>query len=506
MGRRGDRFSPGPGPGLGRGSRPDRFDHGLKRPSGFYPVGRAQRLGEPVYPSVLERWDKEQGWTSWRSGMTLAFTQLFNSTSQYLPARVLRYGGLVDQGGYTANPALLVAFPSRTSPEGRWTVCVRPRGSDITGEALGEAVQREVFYGVDGSIPLRLLEVDISRTWRPGTKAAASSLIGELVEDSAISASAVLEQDDEALILLCVAAYPEEGRLVFDGSRRWRRVLQANGRRVLREEKVSPRDPLPRFRAERHLCQSLALSCNCPAFLGVEYARLRHGALLGSQALFPARGPESGVSGQVLPPDLATMLLTPPAAPSRGVDGLEGVARRFFRLNWQRLPSAACKHVHAVRFAIGCPIEEPSEYVTLASDYWDGLRGQGTIDELQAPLALDRFVNGLNRTAQLDQAWGELSSTMAAGSIGDAFGVVPGRLEVLAAQTLSTLAPGAEPVVRFNEEWATAEPRAAEEAVAGDVWVGRGTGAVALPYIAAGEVLDEPFYRHDPGAAIPIYP
>jgi hypothetical protein len=502
VGRGGDRFAPAGAGRLGNFGKPDRFDRRLQPDTGVYPrKGKGLGVvGEASYPDLLAQLDRNNSYASWRMGMGLPFNQLLRDRRQFLPVQVLDRPSWAPQEGWGYRDALLVYFPSKGSPEGRWTVTVKPRGSDIAPLPLAANAQWEVFSSAEDGRTLRVLEVNVGATWGTSALIAASGLIGELVEDSGIGPDAVVDEDG-TLQLLCIGVYPEQGVMLFDGTQCWRRQALSDGRRVLRREVVPDGEPVPRFRVGRHLCQATTLSCNCPQYLGVEYARLRPNEPLGTQALFPTRGPAS--HGVLRPAaNLAEELLAVTESELRRPDPLEGVARRFFNLSWQRLPEAGCKHIHAVRFSLGCPLEEPSDFISLASDYWDGVKGMASIEELRAPLASPRFVSQLRSTLLNEDAYAGLSSTMKAGSVGDAYSIVPGRL-VLAPQQVNTILVEDvdSPFRRFNAQQATAEAQAAEEAVLGDLWVGRGTQAYNYIYEAPGVVLDEPFVTNGTAVA-----
>lgn len=482
MPRRGGDHFDGP-----RQRPPDRFDRPLRRAGGTY-ARKPRKPGEPVggsYPDLLEHWDRTQDWTPWRRGMALAYNSLFRNQQQFQPVTVLHLPAFRPRDAWRAASALICTLPSKDSPEGRWTVTVKPRGTEISPQRLGGAVQRITFNTAEAELPERLLVVDVSGAWGAGSLDAASSLIGELVEDTASSATEVVDEDEEAVILMCVAVYPEQGLMAFDATRRWRRLRRPNGSAVLRMEPI-PADQIVYFRSGRHLTQSTTVSCNCPSSLGLEYAVLRDGHALGSQRTSPRLNPESLSSEG--PPDL-----------------MEGVARRIFPLDWRREPTALCKHSHAVRFVLGCPIEEPTGHPSPASDYWDGLAGMLDVDELRAPLAHPRFVEAMNRRMLLEVGYARLDSTLLVGSVGDAFGVVPDRLRLAPVQ-VSAVALEEESVrQRFNLQLPTSRPEEAEEAVFGDVWAGRGTTVIAKPYIRSGEVLDAPFVEDLQGELKPVY-
>lgn len=501
-GRGGDRFSPsGAQQRLGQFGRPDRFDVRPRPDTGVYPrKGRGLGVaGEAAFPDLLAQADRTSGYQAWRLGMKLAFNGLVRDARQYLPVQVMDRPAFAPQEGWRYRDALLVVFPSRGSPDGRWTVAVKPKGADISPLPLADNSQKEVVTAAEDGRTLRLLQVDVGATWGKDSLLVASSLIGELVEDTGLD-PANADDENEAVILLCVGVYPEQGVMLFDGTQLWWRERLASGRRILRRRDIAANEAVPQFRSGRHLCSSTALSCNCPQSLGIEYARLRPGERLGGQGLFPTRGPE-GESAMRAPHNLAEEILGMPPPPVRQDDPLEGVARRFFSLSWQRTPEVACKHCHAVRFAMGCPIEEPSDYMTLASDYWDGMKAMAGIEELQAPLSSPRFLRELRRTLLNEDAFAGLSSTMTSGCVGDVYGVTPGRL-VLDPRQVNAIAISDETSSfrRFNEQLATTEPQQGESAVLGDLWLGRGTQSDSHLYELPGVVMDEPFYTNGTAA------
>lgn len=480
MARRGGNRFDGP-----RARPPDRFDRPLRRAGGAH-APRARRPGDPVggsYPDLLEHWDRTQTWTPWRRGMALAFNSLLRDRRQFQAATVLHLPAFQPQRAWRAASALLCIFPSSGSPEGRWTVTVKPRGTEISPRPLRGAEQRLVVNAQDSQLPERLLVVDVTGAWEPGALASASTLIGELVEDTAVSATAVTDENDEAVILMCVAVYPELGQMVFDATRRWRRFTSERGSVQLREEAIEA-PAVPYFRSGRHLTQSTTLSCNCPSALGLEYALLRPGSALGSQRNWPRGAPESLEAGG---------------------DLMEGVARRIFRLDWRRDPLNLCKHAHAARFALGCPVAEPDGVPSPASDYWDGLHGMLDVEELRAPLAHPRFLEAMNRRTLLDLAWARLDSTLLVGSVGDAFGVVPDRLQLVSEQVSASELEETNTRRRFNLQVPLATPEQGEEAVFGDVWAGRGTAVIAKPYVRSAEVLDAPFVEDLRGELQAVY-
>lgn len=503
MGRGGDRFAPAGGNRLGRFSQPDRFDRGQPASSGIYPR-RGKGLGvagEAAYPDLLSQLDRTSGYQAWRAGMRLAFNGLIQDRRQFLPVQVLDRPAFAPQEGWRYTDALLVFFPSKKSPDGRWTVTVKPKGGiDVSPLPVHEHHQRELITTAEDGRQLRLLQVDVGATWGKDALQAASGLIGELVEDTAVETDRI-HDEDESVILLCVGVYPDEGIMLFDATQLWWRETLASGRRILRRRDVPLDEPAPRFRPGRHLCQSTTLACNCPQALGLEYARLRPGQLLGGQALYPTRAP--GSRDETRPPhNLSEEVLGVPPPVARQDDPMEGVARRFFNLSWQRLPETSCKHIHAVRFALGVPLEEPADHMSLAADYWDGIKTMASLEELRAPLASPRFIASLRSTLLNEDAYADLSGTMTTGSVGDAFGIVPGQLVLDPRQVNGTAIPDpASSFRRFNQQRVAADPQDDDGAVLGDLWAGRGTQVDSHLYDGQGQLQQEPYYTN--GTAVP---
>jgi hypothetical protein len=504
VGRRGDGFGSSGrfDQGFSRFSRPDRLDVGSAQPSGVYPrKGRGYgQIGEAAYPDLFRHWNQQGRWASWRRGMELAFTQLNRDTSQFQSIEVLSLPEFSPQDGFIARRSLAIGFPSRLSPEGRWTTVIKPRGTEIAPVPIGANAQFDVTATSDDGQVAPLLVVQLPGCWQPGALAAGSGLIGELVEDSAISATALDPDPSDGIALLCVAVYQDDGLMVFDGSQFWQRQRQRDGSLLLRHIIQTPEDPPLRFRVGRHLTQSTVVSCNCPAHLGVAYGRLRPDTPLGSQGLFPQRGP-GGASDLQLPLRDAIDAILRQEPEKRPVDAMEGAARRFALLDWRRLPEEACKHCHAARFALGAPTAEPSDVpVMLGSDAPLPSGELLPYEEFNAPLASAGFIERLNRQAFDAEAWKGLASTITTGAVGDAWTVTVERIGLPPNQIDGTFPGNCAP--RFSQQQLTAEPQAAEDSLLGDVWAGRLTQAYSYPYLAPGELLDQPFYL--PSAEPPL--
>lgn len=490
----------------------DRLDRGRSFSSSIYPRrGKGYGVqGEAAYPDLLDHWDRLAGWQCWRKGMGLARSQLIGAAERWTAVEVLHRDSYAAAPTWRHSALLLAGFTSRQSPEGRWTVAVQPRGTEITPEPVGEQ-QREFWYQFPDEPerpPLRLLEVRFQAAL-DGSAALHFSrmLIGEVLEDSAISAQDLAEDPVDGVGLLCVAVHEDEGVVYFDASRLWRRERLRDGRLQLRQEAIPAEAPLPQFRPERHLTQALTISCNCPSHLGIEFAKLRAGEALGGQNLFPQRAP-SGLSG-------------PQRAAGEGMP--EGVRRRFAELPWERIPGRECKHCHAVRWALGCPMAEPNDMPSPDSDYWRDLAVMARLEDAVGPMDQPWFLERLQANLLDEQALSMLDATLLAACVGDAVGVVPQRVPLAAVQLRNGPTPQSTPlitapllasrhpsaadvgasaalgVLRINEQHPSRDPQEDQDAVFGDWWIGRGTATEILAFDGPAQVVKGAAIRPLPG-------
>lgn len=494
---------PWTGRGIGGRRQGDRVDLGIPLKGSVHPrkgEGWGQQ-GEAVYPDLLSHWDRLSGWRSWRLGMGLARSQLAGVAERWSGLDALRRDGFTRQYAWRRVPLLLAGITSRQSPEGRWTVAVQPRGT-LTAYHPTPADQSEFWYSYPDQperAPLRLLQLDYTNAPLPSENDPGlhlnRMLIGEVLEDSALSPSSLAEDPTDGIGMLCVAVNEERRLAYFDATRIWRRERTADGRLVLREVAIGPDAPLPRFRSDRHLTQAMTLSCNCPSHLGLEYGRLLDGGRLGSQALFPQRSPSA-----------LAELADGTGAPE------EGVSRRFAALPWDRIPGRECKHCHAVRWTMGCPMAEPTDMLSLDSDYWRDLGVMERMEEGQSAMNQPHFLDRLRANLLDEQAFSLLDVPLLAACTGDAVGVVPQRVplfsDLVAAAAESELGLGGlktalstsagvdpfavfEPGVfaygvfalteaRINEQRQVFRPEDDEAAIFGDWWVGRSTSQLVL--------------------------
>jgi hypothetical protein len=501
MGRSGDRIGNLSGNLSGNiGRRPvaDRFDIGRPFSSSVYPrKGKGYGIqGEAAYPDLLDHWDRLASWQSWRKGMSLARTQLIGAAERWSAIEVLHRDSYAVSPTWRTSQLLLAGFTSDQSPEGRWTVAIQPRGTEITARPIGRQ-QSEAWYTFPDQPelpPLRMLRIDFKAT---PTSAAVlhfnRMLIGEVLEDSAISAKDLAEDPADGIGLLCIAVHEREGLVYFDATRCWRRERTADGRLITREISIPADAPLPTFRPERHLTQTLTVSCNCPSHLGLEFVRLRSGEQLGGQNLFPQRAP-SGLSG-------------PRRAPGEGTP--EGVRRRFAELPWDRIPGRECKHCHAVRWALGCPMAEPTDMPSPDSTYWRELSVMAELEDMAGPMNQPWFLDRLRENLLDEQALSMLDATLLAACVGDAVGIVPQRVPLIPVQLAAAggspygavaaaggrLQQAAGPVpygslgvLRINEQHPTTTPEDDLDAVFGDWWIGRGTATEVLAFDGPAQV------------------
>jgi hypothetical protein len=469
MGRRGDNLLGG----LGRTAsfaadlgRKDSFGRGRPQASGVYPrKGRGYgQIGEAAFPDLLRHYDMQQRWSSWRAGFALASSGLVGAAERFTAVQVTSQNPFNAAAGFQKTVTLMAGFSSPDSPEGRWLVTFKERGQFIAPGDLNGVTQRHVLLP-DPEDPkgerLRLVLELKYPPERAAELASALSLVGELVEDTAVSATSLDADKTAGLGLLCMAVHIPTATLYFDASRYWTREYTKDGRLVSVAHTVGPYDPGPAFRPWMHLTQGLTMSCNCPAFIGAVFARLRAGEKLGGQMLFPQQGGEEEM------PEIGTHVASSD----------EGVQRRFRSLGWARTPEDGCKHCHAVRWALGCPTKEPPDMLTLANEYWSSLKAMGQFEGMQPPMVQPRFIEQLRLNLLDERAFSDLDATLLATSVGDAYGVVPERMEL----TLQQQKPGTTgrffiPVhERFHRQHHSEHPGEDPDAMVGDWWVGRGT-------------------------------
>jgi hypothetical protein len=430
------------GPRLDRGLRLAPVDRPLKQGSAGSSSRRRDGPGGTYYPTVLEAYNRDSDYKRWRSGLDYwqgSGKSWGDLKRSYLIRPFRQYG--TAPGSQLLSATL---FPTGSSAEGAWTVVTRQRGALILPEPLSQGM---VSY--DLSAPRasghRLL-VDVSGVLNPEELANWKSLIGDQFEDSAIAPAdgelipqLALEPNPlESVAYTLVDVDTDAGKLVFDLSRPFIRYQPSaiKPRSFWRRLSYDGRDPIP-WRADgtRLLCSSHRFYCNCPDFSGTRVADLIGGAT-GSQDRFPRPGAGRSV-----------------------VSEWESQAAGY-KSRWRDLPDRSdqrreCKHIHAVRWSLGYPFYEPSDY------------GVGEIDRLQ----ISSGSSGLSASEIfLYHGRREVTVDLLATSLAD-----NARVRIDAGDTVSPdesvpAQPGREPVL-----WTTSREPAAHRARSDDWWLQPGT-------------------------------
>jgi hypothetical protein len=454
--------------------------------------------GEAAFPDLLDYWDQRAQWQSWRKGMALAYSNEGSVKTRLEVVNALVRPVFEQDKGWLSKTLISVAFPSGASPQGEWNVVVKPRGASASPTALlapsgrlpllarapGTASQHESIR-IDPATgeSLRVLVVTGASSWAAASDKPLSALVGELLEDTVTPGGGVLGPT-EGHALLCLQVDPRTDEMVFDATRFWRYDQRDNGSLVLQQVPVAPTEPAPWFKAGRALTQAMTLSCNCPAHLGVEYARLGRDLKIGVQGAFPMQGGQEVI----------------PNTPSDSGDIQEGVLRQFRALAWERIPGRECKHCAALRFLVRAPVAEPTDMPSLNSDYWKKREALDELEELSTAEVNSAVMREAERFLDVSLGWENLDLTLLAAAAGDALTVFPTRVDpVFIAPTGSENLPtrlmrsAAESMgTRFNESHFSPRPETEDGAIRGDWWVGRGTSGTVYTYEGPHQVVDQP--------------
>jgi hypothetical protein len=467
--------------------------------------------GEAAFPDLLDYWDQRAQWQSWRKGMALAYSAEGSVQTRLEVVNALVRPVFEQDKDWLHKTLLSIAFPSGESPQGEWNVVMKPRGASISPTALlapsgasaplirapATASQHESIR-IDPATgeSLRVLVVTGATSWAAASDRPLSALVGELLEDTIAPGGGALAATD-GHALLCLQVDPRTDEMVFDATRLWRYEERDNGSLVLRQVPVAAAEPPPWFKAGRALTQAMTISCNCPAHLGVEYARLGRDLKIGVQGAFPTQG------GQEVFPN----------TPSDSGDIQEGVLRQFRALAWERIPGKECKHCAAVRFLVRAPVAEPTDMPSLTSDYWrqtrpriseGGTGGQkrealDELEELSSSEVNSAVVREAERFLDVSLGWENLDLTLLAAAAGDALTVFPTRVDPVFAtpggDNLPTrlMRSAADSLgTRFNESHFSPRPETEDGAIRGDWWVGRGTSGQVFTYDGPHQVVDQP--------------
>lgn len=452
---------------------------------------------------LIQQLDADQRYRSWRLGMRLAFARAGSLLSNARLVNLLALRPWSADDALQLRPATQFLFPSKTSPDGAWTVTVEPRDGPLTTEPLSLMNQREILLQPGpNSDPIRLLEVTVRTDASNNGTWSVRGLLGELVEDSLLLdvdvAPEILPRseyrfrpDNDIAMMLVVGCNPEAGLIYLDGRRRWRRrPRNARGGSRLVEE-IIPGDQsifLGQGPEEAWLCTSSSYACNCPAFLGIQLQDWRSGRGPGGTGSLPVSGPFSPIRR----------------------DPLNEIGRVYRLLSWERDPADSCKHIHCARWLLGCPTEDPGDVAPPSDPYWQWGQEMQEQEEFVSPL---RPNEGFETAASMDR-WRGLSGLLPAVSGADALALTAHELPLYRSETegllllplegvdsdpyLAPVVPGDTVTVdRFNRLWPT-EDRFETDGTVGDVWVGKGTATEAYPYAADGQPADTPFITPAP--------
>jgi hypothetical protein len=362
----------------------------LDRPLSASGGGRSTRPGQSggtYYPTVLEAYSRDSDFRRWQAGAALWFGSGPSWADQHRTYLVRSFRDFGCLPGPQANEVTL--FPGRSSPSGAWSTVNRRRGAVILPQPLlAEDISLQTTAPVESA---HRLVLDVSDTLTPAQLEHWRGFIGDQFEDSATGPESLprpLPETTEAVAYTLAEVDAAAGRLLFDLSRPYlrSRVNDFTERMQWRKARYDS-SAIPRWRDDgsRFLCNSHRLVCDCPDYSGARTANLLGGGR-GSQQLFPRPGAGRTLSGRW-------------EAESAG-----------YRARWRDPSDRAdqrreCKHIHAVRWALGCPFYEASEYPLDEDDrLFSGGRQEmsgAQIQRYQAlrELALDQLVVPLASSA-----------------------------------------------------------------------------------------------------------
>jgi hypothetical protein len=422
------------GPALGRVDRPQR----LGAP-GIYGGGG----GGGNYPTILEAYNRDSDYKRWRTGLDYwqgSGKSWGDRTEYYLIQPFRDYGS--SPGPWMTS---VTYFPSDGSPDGTWTLGCRRRGAIILPQALATA-----DIGIDTSHPAESqhrLILDVSATLNQIQLESWKSLVGDQFEDSAEGTqypSGLLEEPIDTIAYTLVDVNEQEGKLLFDLSRPYmrRRPDRLKPRAFWQKIIYNRRRPIAwRADGSRYLCSSHKLFCSCPDFSGSRIADLSSEGESKSDR-FPSPSPGRSVGS---------------AWESREV----GYKTRWRDLSDRMDRRRECKHMHALRWSLGYPYYEPSDYEIGGSDrqFTGGSGGSLTSEEVaryhrKRGLSLDRLAPTLAELSGVDS------------SAGDSVSFEEG----------SPVQPGRRPIL-----WTEDREPDASRCVQGDWWMRRGS-ATLLAY------------------------
>lgn len=433
------------GPKLDRGLRLDRVDRPQRaRAAGIYPNKQtgAGSFGGTAHPTVLEAYNRDSDYKRWRNGLDywMGSGKSWGDVERAYLIRSFRDFGALP------GPQLVTAtlFPSNSSPDAAWTVVNRRRGALVLPRPLR---QEDMSLDVgSGQAAQHRLILDVSEAMTSPQLQEWTAFVGDQFEDSATGATlpqGLLDDPTDTIAYTLVEVDANEGRLLFDLSRPFMRrrpnqaIPRAFWQRILYDRN---RPLLWRGDGSRYLCSSHRFYCSCPDFSGMFTADLVSG-ITGSQTMFPR-----------------------PAA-GRAIDGrweseAVGYQRRWRDLSPRSDQRRECKHIHAVRWSVGYPFYEPSDYEVGDRDrQFTGRQG----DRLTSAEIL-RYHG--RRDLTLDRL---------APALADSNGVVVDSRDTVSSDEDAPVQPGRPPVL-----WTSSREPAALRAQADDWWLQRGTSVLRV--------------------------
>jgi hypothetical protein len=432
-----------------------RFGPRVDRGLGLPPVDRPLRASSPgsgsrsntgrggtYYPTVLEAYSRDSDYKRWRAGLDYwqGVGKSWGDLERLYLLRSFRSSGALP------GPQLVGAtyFPSQGAPEGAWTVVCRRRGALILPQPIR---LEDISLRVDLVDPSQhRLVLDVASTLNSEQLKVWRGFVGDQFEDSASGTAypqGLLPDPLDVVALTLAEVDVEGGRLVFDLSRPFMRVrpLAEKPRAFWLKAAYKPGAPLLwRADGSRFLCSSHRLSCNCPDFSGGRVADLS-GQFGGSQDRFPRPA-----AGRVI----------------QGNWEKEGVG---YRTRWRDLAPRAdrrreCKHIHAVRWSLGYPFFEPSDYELGNDDRQFQNQRAGSVNSEQ----IFRY-HGLR----------EMTVDRLAIALADSAGIAVDSRDTISPNDLAPAQPGRPPVL-----WTSQREPEPFRALADDWWVQRGTSILRV--------------------------
>lgn len=436
--------------GVGRPVRPQKAGNYRSRERG----GDASRTGGTVYPTVLEAYNRDSDYKRWRAGWDYwqGSGKSWADLERYFFVRSLR------DYGAPPGPQLTVVtyFPSGSSPDASWTVVNRKRGALILPQPL--RAQDIVIDATHPQESQHRLILDVSSTLTSTQIGEWAAFIGDQFEDSAVKTSDVpqglLEEPIDTIAYTLVDIDPAGGKLLFDLSRPFmRRRPNPRKERAFWQRIIYNRNlPLSwRNDGSRFLCSSHRFFCSCPDFSGSRIADFS-GESNASQALFPRPGAGRVIEG-------------------RWESQAVGYSSRFRELASRSDQRRECKHVHAVRWSVGYPFYEPSDY-EVGGGGERGFQGVGAGESLTSS---EVFRYHRKRELTLDRLGHALAESNRV--VIDARDTIPDNEEI---------PPGDRPPVLWTS---TYEPPAIRGKL-DDWWLQRGTSVLRAFDPSAGRFVD----------------